>query len=82
MYFGGKCDDTKEEIMQIIGFKEGMLPFRCLGVPLTRKKLSIYHYMDLVDKIVVRVRHWSAKLQSYVGRIQFIKSVSFAITNH
>lgn len=61
---------------------EGPLPFKYLGVPLACKKLSIHHYMILVDKIVGRVQHQSTKLLSYAGRVQLINSISFVITNY
>ncbi|CAI8583103.1 unnamed protein product [Vicia faba] len=52
------------------------------GVPLTCKKLAICHYMVLVDKIVARIRHWSVNFLSYAGRLQLIKSISFAMANY
>lgn len=51
-------------------------------MPLTCKKLYVNHCQPLIDRIVARIRHWSAKLLSYAGRIQLIKSVLFAITNY
>lgn len=38
--------------------------------------------MSLIDKIVGGIKHWSAKLLSYAGRIQLVKSISFVITNY
>lgn len=32
---------------QVYNYKEGNLPFRYLGVPITCKKLPIHHYMPL-----------------------------------
>ncbi|XP_058760201.1 uncharacterized protein LOC131633505 [Vicia villosa] len=61
------------------GFQEGDYPFRYLGVPLTTKKLSISHYLPLIDKIVTRIHHWSAKLLSYVGKLQLLKIISHAM---
>ncbi|CAK8573977.1 unnamed protein product [Lathyrus sativus] len=85
IYFGGVDADTKQNIINITNitnFQEGPFPFRYLGVPLTSKKLSIHHYMPLIDKIMSRVNHWSAKLLSYAGRAQLIKSVTFTIANY
>src|SRR4051812_12841452 len=64
------------------GFKEGCLPFKYLGVPISSKKLASHHYLALIEKILVRIRHWTAKLPSYAGRLQLIKSVSFSIANY
>lgn len=81
IYFSVVDDDTKEYIKKLTSFKEGTLPFRYLGAPLTSKKLSIQHYIPLIEKIVGRVTHYSAKLPSYEGRVQLIQSVNFSIMN-
>ena len=72
----------KTDIMKLTGFKEGSLPFKYLGVPLTSKKLSISHYLNLIDRITGKINHWSNKLLSYAGRLQLIKSVTFSIANY
>lgn len=46
----------KENIKKITNFK-GNLPFRYLGVPMTRKELAFKDYMKLIDKIVERITH-------------------------
>ncbi|XP_058767357.1 uncharacterized protein LOC131641049 [Vicia villosa] len=58
------------------------LPFRYLGVPLTSKKLTVAHYLPLIDKILSRIQHWSARLLSHAGRVQLVKVVGFAIANY
>ncbi|XP_058750188.1 uncharacterized protein LOC131623207 [Vicia villosa] len=82
MFCGGADAVSKEAIKRITGFEEGELPVKYLGVPLTSKRLSINHYLPLIDKIVARVRHWTSKLLSYAGRVQLIQSISFAITHY
>lgn len=82
IYFGGVIDSTKKDILNLTSYIEGNLPFRYLGVPLTNKKMSIMHYMSLVDKIVGRITHWNAKLLSYARWVQLIKSVWFAMSNY
>ena len=67
IYFGGVDNGTKAEILQKTLFAEGSLPFKYFGVPLTTKRLSIDHYMMLIDKIVDREKHWSTRLLSYSG---------------
>jgi hypothetical protein len=81
IFYGGVEDNIKDLIKKITSFAEGSLPFRYLGIPLTSKKLSIHHYMPLVDRIVERIRNWSAKLLSHAGRLQLIASVTFAVAN-
>ncbi|XP_058775436.1 uncharacterized protein LOC131649698 [Vicia villosa] len=82
MYFGAVSPEMKDMLLRLAGFKEESLPFKYLGVPITCKKLSIHHYMGLIDKIVQRTRSWTAKLLTYAGRLQLIKSISFALANY
>lgn len=74
-FYGNVDQDSITRIKKITGFEHGSFPVRYLGVPLSSKRLNIQHYHPLIDKITTRVRHWTAKLLSYVGRIQLIKSI-------
>lgn len=51
-----------------IGFKEGGLPFKYLGVPLASIKLTITQCQPLIEKVTALVKHWFARLLSYAGR--------------
>ncbi|WJX68825.1 hypothetical protein P8452_53158 [Trifolium repens] len=82
VYYGGVDDTTKRNIREATSFDDGSLPFRYLGVPLTSKKLSIHHYMPLIDRIVDRIHSWSAKLLSHAGRLQLIRRVTFDVANY
>ncbi|XP_058768387.1 uncharacterized protein LOC131642117 [Vicia villosa] len=82
VYFGGVPDTIQQQILVTTKFSVGKLPFKYLGVPLASRKLAIYQYEPLIDKIVSRIRHWAAKLLSYAGRLQLIKSVLFTTTNY
>lgn len=82
VYMGAVDDNTKKQILEMTGFKQGTLPFRYLGVPLSCKRLSVSYYLPLVEKILNRIHHWSAKVLSQAGRIQLVQTVSFAIANY
>ncbi|XP_058754734.1 uncharacterized protein LOC131627878 [Vicia villosa] len=82
VYMGAINEITKQQILNVTGFKEGKLPFRYLGVPLTCKKLSVAHYLPLIDKILNRLQHWSSRLLSHACRMQLVKAVGFAIANY
>ncbi|XP_059306466.1 uncharacterized protein LOC132057894 [Lycium ferocissimum] len=41
----------KQEILSHLGYCEGALPFKYLGVPLSSKKLTVAQCMPLVEKI-------------------------------
>ncbi|KAH0707403.1 hypothetical protein KY290_011959 [Solanum tuberosum] len=79
LYIAGVATHTKAEILEELGYVEGTLSFRYLGVPLASKKLSVNHYLPLIEKIIAKVTCWSAKLLSYAGRVQLIKSVLFGV---
>ena len=58
------------------------LPFKYLGVPLSTKKLSIIQWYPLINKIMARIKSWTAKKLSYAGRAQLIKTVLFGVQSH
>jgi len=47
----------KKLILEIIGFSEGDLPFRYLGVPITAGKLSKMECRVLVENIAVKIKY-------------------------
>ncbi|XP_058750883.1 uncharacterized protein LOC131623906 [Vicia villosa] len=82
LYFGVVHNNVKVSILNMTGLKEGFLTFKYLGVSISCKKLAPHHYLALIEKILVRIKHWTAKLLTYAGRLQLIKSVSFSIANY
>lgn len=56
-YYGGVECIVKDAIFGDTSIAYGNLPFKYLGNPLTSKKLSIHHYMGLMDIIVSSIRH-------------------------
>ncbi|XP_058742519.1 uncharacterized protein LOC131615016 [Vicia villosa] len=82
LFFGNVEGDIKQKIQEIIGFAEGCLPFRYLGIPITSKKLVIVHYLPIIEKVMARINHWSSRLLSFAGKTQLIKGVLFALTNY
>ncbi|XP_058742706.1 uncharacterized protein LOC131615251 [Vicia villosa] len=67
VYFGGVSDTVQQKILDITGFKAGCLPFKYLGVPLVSRKLTVNMCRPLIEKIVSRINHWTAKLLSYAA---------------
>ncbi|KAK6791822.1 hypothetical protein RDI58_010903 [Solanum bulbocastanum] len=74
--------NDKEEVVHMLGFTLGGLPFRYLGVPLSTKKLTIPQCVTLLEMITKRVRCWSARMLSHAGRLQLIKSVIFGMQSY
>lgn len=69
--------DTKQFFLKELGFMEGKLLVKYLGVPLISSKLSKEDCAPIVDKVKRKLTSWSTKKLSYAGRIQLINSVVF-----
>lgn len=44
-----------QRLVDCFGFKHGRIPFKCLGVPISNKKLSAADYDQLMDKMVNKI---------------------------
>ncbi|XP_060183094.1 uncharacterized protein LOC132613052 [Lycium barbarum] len=71
-----------KQILDVLGYTVGDLPFRYFGVPLDSKKLAIAHCIPLIEKITTKIQCWSSKLLSYAGRLQMIKLVLFGLQTY
>ncbi|KAL0292744.1 UNVERIFIED_CONTAM: hypothetical protein Sangu_3250900 [Sesamum angustifolium] len=60
---------------RLLGFQEGSLPVKYLGIPLTSSRLTIADCRPLIDKVDARLAGWNNQILSYAGRLQLIKSV-------
>ncbi|KAL0313710.1 UNVERIFIED_CONTAM: putative mitochondrial protein, partial [Sesamum calycinum] len=65
----------RQQIVECLGFQEGFLPVRYLGVPLTSSRLTIADCRPLITKIDARLAGWNQHNLSYAGRVQLIRSV-------
>ncbi|XP_070009144.1 uncharacterized protein [Nicotiana sylvestris] len=65
MYIAGVPQHIKELLLDLIGFIEGFIPFKYLGVPLSAKKLNIHQCLPLVERITERVNCWGIKHYQY-----------------
>lgn len=79
IYMAGIPESLRQEILASLGFIQGKLLFKYLGIPFDFKKLVVHQYLPLNEKITANITCWSAKLISYVGRCQLIKSIIFRI---
>ncbi|XP_075111593.1 uncharacterized protein LOC142181865 [Nicotiana tabacum] len=82
LYIAGVRKEFKEMILEEMQFTLGELPFKYLGVPLSSKKLTVQQCMPLIEKITARINCWTAKLLSYSGRLQLLKSVIFEMQTY
>ncbi|KAL0445023.1 UNVERIFIED_CONTAM: hypothetical protein Slati_2225000 [Sesamum latifolium] len=67
--------DTRADLLQILGFEEGTLPLRYLGLPLISSRLTLLDCKPLLQKIDNRIAGWEGIQLSFAGRLQLIKSV-------
>lgn len=75
VYIACVDDYVRQDIMNVIGFSNGTLPFRYLGIPLASTKLKTADYSCLVDAIRMKISSWPRQSLSYAGKIELIKSV-------
>ncbi|KAL0292825.1 UNVERIFIED_CONTAM: hypothetical protein Sradi_6969900 [Sesamum radiatum] len=65
----------RQNILDILGFPEGSLPLKYLGVPLVSSRLKIADCQGLIGKLEGRLAGWGHLNFSFAGRVQLIKSV-------
>ncbi|XP_074266920.1 uncharacterized protein LOC141590212 [Silene latifolia] len=70
VYLGSVTQSLKQEILSTIGLKEGVFPFRYLGIPIHHARLSQSMYEGLTLKITALLNRCSDKYLSYAGRLQ------------
>ncbi|KAL2251924.1 UNVERIFIED_CONTAM: Retrovirus-related Pol polyprotein from type-1 retrotransposable element R2 [Sesamum indicum] len=58
----------KDQILAAMGFQEGHLPMRYLGIPLLSSRLSISDCQPLLLKIDAHIQGWEGISLSYAGR--------------
>ena len=79
IFFSRVDDEIKTVLKHLLGFPEGTLLMRYLGVPLITTTLKATNCKSLTDKIVERNNAWINKTLSFAGRLQLIKSVLFGM---
>ncbi|KAL2247960.1 UNVERIFIED_CONTAM: hypothetical protein Sindi_2648300 [Sesamum indicum] len=70
----------REEMLEALGFQEGVLPMRYLGLPLLSSRLTVADCNPLLLKIDKRIAGWEGMALSYAGRVQIIKSVLLSLS--
>ncbi|KAL0292831.1 UNVERIFIED_CONTAM: hypothetical protein Sradi_6970500 [Sesamum radiatum] len=65
----------RQQILETLGFQEGSLPLKYLGVPLVSSRLTIADCRPLIHKLDCRLAGWEQLNLSLAGRTQLIRSV-------
>lgn len=72
IFMCGVDESVKCQLLASLGYKEGTLPVRYLGVPLISSRLKKVDCSILVDKIVGRVKSWTCNFlcwQASAGKL-------------
>ncbi|KAL0292780.1 UNVERIFIED_CONTAM: hypothetical protein Sradi_6973800 [Sesamum radiatum] len=65
----------RQNILNLVGFQEGNLPIKYLGVPLTASRLTVADCRPILEKVSARLAGWAHLNLSLAGRAQLLKSV-------
>lgn len=82
IYLAGIPKEHKLMIAQEVNLPLGSLPFRCLGIPVTSRRISAVDCDSLIDKMTARICSWYARSLSYATRVQLISSVLISIRSY
>lgn len=63
------------QIVSLLNFKTGSLPFNYLGIPIFKGKPKTCHLQPIADRIKLKLSKWKAGLLSMAGRVQLVQSV-------
>ena len=81
VYFSKGCTN-REELKAIIGFTEGVMPTKYLGMRLSENYLKPINFSSLIGKCREKLEGWSSKTLSFSDRIELIKSVIHGIVSY
>ena len=81
--FTGSIPSTRlNQLINIIGFNLGTLPFNYLGVPIFKGRPKARYLQPIADTIKSKLSAWKASLLSIAGRVQLVKSVVQSMLIH
>lgn len=82
IHAGGISDMRLENMVQLLGFSVGSLPFTYLGAPIFKGRSKASYFQPIADRIKVKLSAWKASLLSIAGRVQLVKSVVQSMLIH
>ncbi|XP_060960757.1 uncharacterized protein LOC133031295 [Cannabis sativa] len=82
MYTCNMPEDQVRRIKELSGFQHQSLPFTYLGVPIGAKRIFGKDCEILAEKMTARIKVWSSRNLSFVGRVVLINSVLMAIHSY
>jgi len=79
VFLSGGSSGLRNDILNMLGFQVGSLPFRYLGVPVISARLGKADCITLVNAITARIQSWTHRFLSFAGRVQLVKSVLYSV---
>jgi len=76
---GGCSSELEAHCLRITVFSASKFPIKYLGVPITTRRLSKIECQGPIDKITTRIRGWTSRKLSFVGRTLLINTVIFEL---
>jgi len=74
LIFSKGCSN-KQELLQILGVSQGLLPMKYLGIPLYSAYPKPSDYSSLIDKCRMLTEEWIMKSLPFSGRAKLIKTI-------
>jgi hypothetical protein len=75
IFVGGVSDARLNQMVQLLGFSVGSIPFNYLGPHIFKGKPKKIHFQPIADKVKLKLANWKETLLSMAGRVQLVKSV-------
>ena len=69
IYAGGIQQNRLEQIVNLLNFNVGSLPFTYLGAPIFKGRPKVLHFQSIADRVKAKLSAWKASLLSFAGRI-------------
>ncbi|XP_062117765.1 uncharacterized protein LOC133831475 [Humulus lupulus] len=82
IYCSGMIEAEVNRILEASGFARSQLPFRYLGIPICSKRIYSVECGLILEKMIHRIRQWSSRNLSYMGRVTLINSVLMSIHSY
>ncbi|XP_062100601.1 uncharacterized protein LOC133806528 [Humulus lupulus] len=79
IYCSGMKEAEVARVIEMSGYSRAHLPFRYLGIPVCSRKISAADCNGILEKMVARIKVWSSRNLSYMGRVTLINSVLITI---
>ena len=74
-YFFNTPRITKRNILKILEFQEGSLPYKYLGAPMAESTIKQFSWKELVYKINKKLSLWTFRPLNFLSRLILVKYV-------